>query len=99
MNKKFFVSLAIILFTVFSFTVCFATDNKDGLGSAANDVRNFVGGVENTVENAAMGVSNASKNATGGVENGLGGNTNNNTNTNTTCLNRTCVYLFTFLDF
>lgn len=71
MNKKFFVSLAIILFTICSFTFCFATDNGNGLGDAANNVRNFVGGVENTVENAAKDVSNTSKNITGGMENGM----------------------------
>ena len=71
MNKKFFVSFAIILCAIFSFTVCFATDNGNGLQKATNDVRNFVGGVENTVENAAMDVSNTSKNVTGDVENGM----------------------------
>lgn len=79
MNKKFFVSIAIILCAIFSFTVCFA--NTDGigndLGQARNDVRNFVGGVENTVENAAMDVSNTSKNITGDVENGMNGNNDN----------------------
>lgn len=77
MNKKFFVSVAIILCAIFSFTVCFATDNGNGLEKATNDVRNFVGGVENTVENAAMDVSNTSKNVTGDVENGM--NRHNNT--------------------
>lgn len=76
MNKKFFVSVAIILCAVFSFTVCFATDNGNGLEKATNDVRNFVGGVEDTVENAAKDVSNTSKNVTGDVENGM--TTNNN---------------------
>ena len=70
MNKKFFVSLAITIFSIFSFTLCFAADNGNGLGTAANNVRNFVGGVENTVENAALDVSNTSKNITSGVENG-----------------------------
>lgn len=86
MNKKFFVSLAIILFTIFSFSICFANDGKTGLGTAANDVRNFVGGVETTVENAAMDVSNTSKDVTGGTENMMNRNytsgmTTNNTNT------------------
>lgn len=76
MNKKFFVSFAIILCAIFSFTVCFATDNGNGLQKATNDVRNFVGGVENTVENAAMDVSNTSKNVTGDVENGMDRNGN-----------------------
>ena len=51
MNKKILVSLSIILFTIFSFTICQATD--DVMKSATNNIRNFVGGVENTVENAA----------------------------------------------
>lgn len=75
MNKKFFVSLAVILFAVFSFTVCFATDGND-LETATNDVRNFVGGAENTVENAALDISNTSKNVTGGFENGIDKDTN-----------------------
>lgn len=69
MNKKFFLSLAIILFIIFSFSICLATDGKSGMGTAANDVRNFVGGVEDTVENAARDVSNTSKDVTGGAEN------------------------------
>ena len=73
MNRKFFVSLVVLLFTVFSFSICLATDGS-GIGTAANDVRNFVGGVEDTVENAAMDVSNASKGATGRTENMMNGN-------------------------
>lgn len=73
MNRKFFVSLAIILFTIFSFSICFASDGTSGLGTAANDVRNFVGGVESTVENAAMDVSNVAKDATGGTVNAMDG--------------------------
>lgn len=76
MKKKLFISLAIILCAIFSFTVCFATDNGNGLQKATNDVRNFVGGVENTVENAARDVSNTSKNITGDVENGMNRNGN-----------------------
>lgn len=75
MNKKIYVSIAIILFTIFSFTVCFANDNR--FVNAANNVRNFVGGVENTVENAALDVSNTSKNVTGGIENGVNNDTMN----------------------
>lgn len=74
MNKKFFVSLAIILFSIFSFSICLANDGKSGMGTAANDVRNFVGGVEDTVENAARDVSNTSKGVTGGVENDMNRN-------------------------
>lgn len=85
MNKKLFVSLTIVLFTIFSFTVCFANndngnDNGSVLGNASNSVRNVVGGVENTVENAAMGISNTSQNMTGDVENTMSGNNNNDNN-------------------
>lgn len=71
MKKKFFVSLAIIISAIFSFTVCFATDNGNGLKDATNGVRNFVGGVEDTVENAAKDVSNTSKDVTGDMERGM----------------------------
>ena len=68
MKKKFFISMALIVSFIFSFSVCFAAD---GLEKAADDVWNVVGGVENTVENAAMDVSNVSKNATSSMENGM----------------------------
>ena len=74
MKRKYLISFTIALCLVFSFSVCFA--NNDGLGTAANDVRNFVGGVENTVENAARDVSNTSKDATGTLENDMNHNTN-----------------------
>lgn len=78
MKKKLLISLVIILASIFSFTVCFATD---GLGNVANDVRNVVGGVENTVENAVENavrdVSNVSKDVTGSVENGMNSDTHN----------------------
>ena len=67
MNKKILVSLSIILFTIFSFTICQATD--DVMKGATNNIRNFVGGVENTVENATRDVSNVSKNIISGAEN------------------------------
>lgn len=89
MNKKFFVSLAILFFSIFSFSICLANDGKTGLSTAANDVRNFVGGVEDTVENAARDVSNTSKDVTGGAENNMNRNytsgmTNSNRNSNYT---------------
>ena len=74
MKKKLLISLAIILASIFSFTVCFAAD---GLEKAADDVRNVVGGVENTVENAVRDVSNVSKDVTGSVENGMNSDTHN----------------------
>ena len=69
MNKKIFVSLVVAVFAIFSFSICFANDGNTGLGTAANDVRNFIGSVEDTVENAALDVSNTSKDITGGTEN------------------------------
>ena len=74
MKKKFLISFATILVSIFSFTVCFATD---GLENVTNAVRNVVGGVENTVENAAKDVSNVSKDATGSVENSMNSDTHN----------------------
>lgn len=82
MKKKAFVFFIIILFSVFSFTVCLATDDIGGLGTAANNVRNFVGGVENTVENAAIDISNMSKDSTGSLENNLDKNKTANKDTN-----------------
>lgn len=78
MSKKFFVSLAITLFTVFSFSICLANDGKTTFGTATNDVRNFVGGVEDKVENGARDISNTSKNMTSKTENTM---TRNNSNT------------------
>ena len=74
MKKKFLISFATILVSIFSFTVCFATD---GLENVTNAVRNFVVGVENTVDNAAKDVSNVSKDATGSVENSMNSDTHN----------------------
>ena len=76
MNKKILVSLSIILFTIFSFTICQATD--DVMKGATNNIRNFVGGVEDTVENGARDISNTSKNMTSKTENTM---TRNNSNT------------------
>lgn len=85
MNKKFLISIVIILSVIFSFTICLANDN--GLKGAAEGVRNVVGGAENAIENAAKDVSNTSKNATNGIENGADNATNHmqegaNTTTN-----------------
>lgn len=84
MNKKIFASIVIVLCAIFSFTICFATDNTSGLKEATNDVRNFVGGVENTVEDAAKDVSNTSRDVTGDIENGLDNDTRKNSNNNRT---------------
>lgn len=77
MSKKFFVSLAITLVVIFSFSICLANTNESGLEKATNDVRNFIGGVENTAENVASDVSNTSRNMTGNFENTMSENTNN----------------------
>ncbi len=79
MNKKIFVSLVLAVCVIFSFTFCLA-NNEDGLGKAANDVRNFVGGVEDKVENGARDISNASKDATGSFENTMNGDENRRNN-------------------
>lgn len=76
MNKKFLISIAIILSVIFSFTICFANDDGNGLKDAADGVRNVVGGAENAIEDAAKNVSNASKDATNGIENGANNATN-----------------------
>lgn len=80
MSKKLLVSLVISVFAIFSFSICFANDRNTGLGTAANDVRNFVGGVEDTVENAALDVSNVSKDVTGDAENTMSNARNNMNN-------------------
>lgn len=84
MNKKIFISLAILLCLVFSFTMCFAANE---LRQAVDGARNFVGGVENKVEDAAKDVSNASKDATGSIENGMESSTDNKMSTGATTNN------------
>lgn len=76
MYKKLFISMFILLFAIFSFSICFAAD--DGLKDAANGVKNVVGGAENAVEGAVKDVSNASKNATASMENAGNTMTKNN---------------------
>lgn len=92
MYKKILLSITILIFCIFTFTLCFANDAGKMMQDAANGVKNVVGGAENTVENAAGGVANTTKNATEGIEKGMNnvGNTmknattsNNRTNTNT----------------
>lgn len=79
MNKKIYVSFAILLSIIFSFTFCFATSATDDMKKTVNDVRNFVGDAENTVENAALDISNVSKDVTGDMENGMNHETKNST--------------------
>lgn len=85
MHKKLFISFAILISLIFSFTICFANDGGNMVKDAADNVRNAVGGVENTVENAAKDVANTSKNVTGNMENGannVGNNMENNNHNN-----------------
>lgn len=88
MNKKIFISLILAICLIFSFTFCLA-NNEDGLGKAANDVKNFVGGVEDKVENGARDISNTSKDATGSFENSMNGNDNRRTNNGQTSMGLT----------
>ena len=84
MYRKLFISLAILLTIIFSFSICFATDV---LQDTANGVRDVVGGAENAVEGAVNDITNASKNATSNMENATNniGNTimNNGDNNDT----------------
>ena len=84
MYRKLFISWAILLTIIFSFSICFATDV---LQDAANGVRDVVGGAENAVEGAVNDITNASKNATSNMENAANniGNTimNNGDNNDT----------------
>lgn len=85
MHKKLFISFAILISLIFSFTICFANDGGNMVKDAADNVRNAVGGVENTVENAAKDVANTSKNVTGNMEDGannVGNNMENNNHNN-----------------
>lgn len=81
MYKKLWISMAILIAMIFSFTVCFANDNNM-LQDATNGIRNVVGGAENTVENAAKDITNTSKNMTNAVENGTNRTENAVTNHN-----------------
>lgn len=85
MKKKLLTVAAILVFSIFSCTLCFANDAGQMLQDAANGVKNAVGGAENVVENAAGGAANTAKNATQGIENGMNnaGNTMKNTTSNT----------------
>lgn len=72
MNKKLFVSIAILIGTIFYCTFSNATAGnmiKNTIDNAANTTRNVVGGTENTVENIGNGISNTAKGMTGATEN------------------------------
>lgn len=72
MNKKLFVSIAILIGTIFCCTFSNATAGnmiKNTIDNAANTTRNVVGGTENTVENIGNGISNTAKGMTGATEN------------------------------
>lgn len=82
MSKKIFITLSIILLTLFcSFTYCFANTNM--AQDAANGVRNFVSGAENVVENAGSTLMNGIRtgiDATGNVADNMMNTTSNTTN-------------------
>lgn len=91
MYKKLLVGLGVLAALVFSFNICFATNDGKGLQDAANGVRNAVGGAENAIENAANNISGKSKEATNSMENGAGNATNSTHNTATQNNNKTAV--------
>ena len=80
MYRKLFISFAILLSIIFSFTMCFA--NNDAGSDVVNGIRDVVGGAENAIENGARDISNASKDATGGMEQDANNAGNNMENTN-----------------
>lgn len=85
MSKKLiFITCAILISIIFSFSVCFANDATNMVKDAANGVRDAVGGAENAIEDAAGGVSNTAKNMTEGMENGANSVTNSITNSTST---------------
>lgn len=89
MYKKLFFSFIILVAMIFSFSICFAANENDGmLKNAADGVRNVVGDAENAVENAAKDVSNTSKDVTRDMENDAN-NAGNNMRNDTTNNNNT----------
>ena len=71
-SRKFFVSLAIILSIIFSFTLSLAS-NDNMINDATNGMKDFINGVKDTTENVTGSITNTSKNLTGDMENGLMG--------------------------
>ena len=66
MQKKLFITFAIIISIIFSFSVCFAADM---LTEATNAVRDTVNNAENAVEGAMNTAGDAIKNSTEKTEN------------------------------
>ena len=75
MYKKLLISFSILLFSIFSFTICLANNEVEG---AVDGVRNIVGGAENAVEDTAKDISNTSKNITNDIGNTMMRNGDNN---------------------
>ena len=67
MQKKLFFIFAIIISIIFSFSVCFATDNP--LQDATNTVRDAVNNTEDAVEGAMHNAGNTIHNTTEKAEN------------------------------
>lgn len=108
MYKKLLISTIVLIFSIFSFTFCFANDATNMAHDAANGVKNIVGGAENTMQNAANGVRDAAKNTTQKVEEGMNkagnsvantmnSNTKNNKNMNNYNATRTSTGAATFM--
>ena len=66
MKKRIFVSMAILISIIFSFSLCFAANP---LTDASDSVKNAVNKTEDTVENAANDVGGAMKKSTNKAEN------------------------------
>ena len=75
MNKKFFVSISIILSIIFSFTFCLANDGNM-LDDAANGARSIINGTENAVKNVVNGTENAMNTTGNAAENVAAGISN-----------------------
>lgn len=70
MHKKVLIGLVVAMSLIFSFTICYAEDNKNETGE------NMVNNAENTVEDAGKNVGNMVKGATNSIKDGaqnLGG--------------------------
>ena len=74
MHKKVLIGLILALSVIFTFSICYATDENQ---SVTNGIRNVVGGAENVMEDAAKGAGDAAKNVGNAVRDGAGaiGNT------------------------
>ena len=83
MNKKFLISLFIILSIIFSFTLCFANTAQNMVNDVANGTKDFINGVENATENVVNGTRNAigtTENTAENITSGVGNTVRNITN-------------------